>query len=297
MKTKISLSVLFIAILFFSCKGGNNTGNVAIAEENSNSLENIHGNTNPILVISGTIINYKSGEGTITENSFWTGEKTKLGTIDKNGNFNIPLDQDFFNTVKKRMAEEEKDVPKGGEIRYPRVNTIFTCGSEGFGYKNLTEKINDSIEVIRYPRYHENNQATFKKGETITLKLPLLNVTDQKRNSHSILYAASTPELVEWLHNSGMGNIKKGYYLDWMFVENNSNVKGECVIPTGTFNGEDFTSTTITDLELKKGWNIIKYDITEVFTSTDGETKAAMTKISAITELPKDIKWFALASK
>jgi hypothetical protein len=203
----------------------------------------------------------------------------------------IPLDQDYFNTVKKKMDEEEKNVPKGGVINYHRVNTIFTCGSEGFGYKNSTEKINDSISVINYPRYNENNQATFKNGESIISKLPLLYLTDKQGNSHSLLYAASTPELAT---SSDSGVFEKGFYLEWIFLENNSKVTGECAIQTGSDNDEDFVSTTVTDVELQKGWNIIKYDITEVFTSSEGETMAKITKISAISELPKDLKWYAV---
>lgn len=294
MKLNLLLFTLFLILLFFYPKNDTYLGPIAIAENATASLHNLSADPNPFLEITGTILNYENGEGTITENNFWTGDKTTIGTIEENGNFNIPLDQDFFTTVKKKMAAEEKDVPKGGVLNYHRVNTVFTCGSEGFGYKNTTEHINDSISVITYPRYAETNQAAFKNGESIILKLPLLYLTDKQGDSHSLLYAASTPELAAWMRSSGVGDINTGYYLEWIFVENAATVQGVCAIPTITKNGEEYTNTTNTDLELQAGWNIIKHDITDVYTSTEGQTKAEMTRISVISELPKDLKWFAI---
>ncbi len=293
MKLNILLFTIFVILLFLYPKNDINLESIAIVE-NTASLQNLSADSNPILEITGTIANYTNGEGTITENNFWTGDKTTLGTVEKNGNFNIPLDQDFFNSVKKRMTSEMKNMPKGGEIKYHRVNTVFTCGSESFGYKNTTENINDSISIITYPLYGENNQTTFKNGESIILKLPLLYLTDKQGNSHSLLYAANTPELAT---SSGFGVFEKGFYLEWIFVENNSKVTGECAIPTGSDNEEDFVSTTITDVELQKGWNIIRYDITEVLTSSEGEAMAKITKISTISELPNDLKWYAITTE
>ena len=297
MKLNLLLFTLFLILLFFYPKNDAHLGPIAIAENTTTSLQNVIADpTNPFLEIMGTIANYENGEGTITANDFWTGDKTTIGTLATNGNFTIPLDQDFFTTVKKKMAAEEKNKPKGGVINYHRVNTVFTCGSEGFGYKNTTENINDSISVTNYPRYAETNYATFKNAESIILKLPLLNLTDKKGDSHGLLYAASSLEIAEWLGSGGMGDIIKGYYLEWIFVENSAAVQGICAIPTSTNNGEEYTDTTKTNLELQKGWNIIKYDVTDVFTSTDRQTKAAMTKITAISKIPEDLKWFAMSS-
>ena len=293
MKTKMIITYLLTTLLFISSKVGINLNGIVIREKISGPLENWYANTNPPLGISGTIANYDCDECTITENSFFTGAKTTIGTIDKNGNFTIPLDPDYFNTGKNRMAEMEKNMPRGGEIRYHRVNTIFKCNDEAFGVKNTTETINDSISVMRYPLYGENNQATFNNGETIISKLPLLYLTDQQGNSKSLLFAASTLHLAEKMYH-GFGDVTQGYYLELIFVESEATVNGACVIPMGANIGEEFTNTTITDVELQKGWNIIKHDITEVFTPSVGKIQASMTKISAISELPKDVKWFAI---
>lgn len=296
MKTKIILTCLLTTLLFISSKVGINLNEILITEDVSAPLGNWKTNTNLPSTISGTIANYDCDECTITENSFFTGAKTTIGTIDKNGNFTIPLDPDYFNTGKKKMDEELKNMPKGGEIRYKRVNTIFECGDESFGVKNTTEIINDSISIIRYPSVGENNQATFKNGETIISKLPILYLTDGQGNSKSILLAASTQELAQWMYH-GYGDVTQGYYLEWIFVENNATVKGECIFQMGTYNGEEFTKTTVTDVELQKGWNIIKHEITEVYTSSKGQTQASMTTISTISEVPNDLKWVAIAKE
>lgn len=65
---------------------------------------------------------------------------------------------------------------------------------------------------------------------------------------------------------------------------------------TIAINGDDFTSTTISDLELQK-WNIINYDIYEVFSSSEEQTKTGITKTSSISELPKDLKCYAIKTE
>jgi len=48
----------------------------------------------------------------------------------------IPLDQDYFNTLKKEDGMQKKEkLPKAGEIRYHRVNTVLLVGSEASDIK------------------------------------------------------------------------------------------------------------------------------------------------------------------
>jgi hypothetical protein len=81
MKVKIILPILFFTMLLFYPKNDTNLGPIALAENTPDSIPHASTNTNPFLEISGTISNYESGEGTITENNFWTGDKTTIGTI------------------------------------------------------------------------------------------------------------------------------------------------------------------------------------------------------------------------
>jgi hypothetical protein len=144
MKVKIILPVLYLTLLFFYPKNDPNMVPASLGENTHTPLLNPTTNTNPFIEISGTIANYKNEEGTITDNSFWTNEKTNLGTI--------------------------------------------------------------------------------------------------------------------------------------------------------AINGDDFISTTISDLKLQK-WNIINYDISEVFSSSEGQTKTAINKISAISELPKNLNCYAIKTE
>ena len=109
------------------------------------------------------------------------------------------------------------------------------------------------------------------------------------------MFAVSDPVIANWLFYYKQDPIVKGYYLQWFFVENDASAIGECVIPTYTGNGdENYNNTTQVNLKLEKGWNIIKYDITEIFTDVNGKTSASKIEITTVAEIPSDLKWVSI---
>jgi len=198
-----------------------------------------------------------------------TRDKIQIGEISAEGNFNILLDKEYLSTTKKQAQKARENAPSGWEISFKTVGTTFECFGGELEYEN-PEAI-----LVGIP----DPEISYKDNE----------------NKNYVLYAVSQPEIAEWLHSYGQENIVKGYYLRWFFLETAASAKGECLIPSYTGNGdENYKNSTLTNLELQKGWNIVKYTITEIFTDLNGKVVPSKTEISSIKTLPEDIKWIKL---
>ncbi len=243
--------------------------------------------------ISGTIDNYTNNEGALTFYDFITGGQTAFGTIDNEGGFNIPLKEDFLEVMLSNAKKAQEKAPSGREIMFKTVATTFICD---FNNESI-EYLDDGTEKVTYVGSNKKNEIVYVKGEAIISGIPDLNLTDKKKVS-SILYAVSEPKIANWLYTYGQDELVKGYYLQWYFVENEASAVGECVIPTYTGNGdENYSNATVVNLQLQKGWNIIKYNISEVFIAENGKTYASKTEISRLADLPDEVKWIRVIEK
>jgi len=216
--------------------------------------------------ISGTISNHNPNEKLIVSYDLISKKTEQLGTIDADGHFNIPLDENYLTTIKEKAESAKAKAPEGWEMKMNTVASTFQClGSE----------------------------TDYKNGETIVAGMPTPEVTNLAGESvHAMLYAVSNADIANWLYSYGQKNCAKGYYLQYLFVEEEASAKAECTMPTYTGNDdENYNNVTILNLELQKGWNIIKYDITEVFTDKNGKTAPSKTEISRIDSIPDDLQW------
>lgn len=243
--------------------------------------------------ITGTIENYTNNEGTLTNFDMITGDIISFGTIDIEGKFTIPLQEDFLEIMLAKAKKVQEKAPSGWKIRFNTVATTFICD---FNNESI-EYLDDGTEKVTYVGSNKKNEILYEKGEAIITGIPDLNLTD-KNKVKSILYAVSEPKIAHWLFSYRQDNLVKGYYLQWFFVENEASAIGECVIPTYTGNDdENYNNTTVVNLKLQKGWNIIKYDITEIFTDANNKSYASKTEISTVAELPNDVKWVRVIEK
>ena len=216
--------------------------------------------------ISGTILNHNQDERLIVSYGMFTRESTQMGTIDENGNFNIPLDENYLTTIKEKAENSNSKAPKGWEMKFNTVASTFKCLGGDNEFKNGEAK------VAGIPTPIVSNLA----GEKV----------------RAVLYAVSNPVVANWLYSYGQKNSAKGYYLEWYFVEEEASAKAECTMPMYTGNDDEkYNNVTILNLELQKGWNIIKYNITEVFKDVKGKITPSKTEISRIDSLPEDLQW------
>lgn len=217
--------------------------------------------------LEGTVKNWSNGDGFVAFYDMLSGEMSRLGTINSQGNLHIPLDADYLNTVNLMSKKAAEKAPKGWEIRHNTVSSAFSC--------------------------IEEDKITIDSGETLLAGLPELSLTDKGGQADfGILYAVSTPEIAQWLFSYGEENISKGYYLKWIFTEKPAGVNGICAIPTYTGNGEEMYDDILQmNLKLDKGWNVIKYDIVETFTSQNGKVYPSKTEVTKLENLPENLLW------
>ncbi|WP_111309956.1 hypothetical protein [Confluentibacter sediminis] len=214
--------------------------------------------------IEGTISNYTADGGSLVSYDMISKGTIEIGTIDQEGHFKIPLNENYLATIKEK-AENTKE-PEGWEIEFKTVATTFECSGLYVEYDN---------------------------GEVQVAGIPELQVTVKDEEwDESVMFAVSNPDIANWLYSYGEKNSAKGYYLQWFFLEEEASAKAECTMPTYTGNDdENYNNVTILNLKLQKGWNIIKYDITEVFTDTNGKIIPSKTEIISIDSLPDDVQW------
>ncbi|WP_339918255.1 hypothetical protein [Yeosuana marina] len=216
--------------------------------------------------ISGTISNHNPDEKLIVSYDMISRNTEQLGTIYDDGNFNIPLDENYLTTIKEKAESAKAKAPEGWEMKFNTVASTFEC---------------------------PGGDTQFENGEAIVAGIPTPEITNLAGESvYAMLYAVNNPDIANWLYSYGQKNSAKGYYLQWFFVEEEASAKAECTMPTYTGNdNENYNNVTILNLELQKGWNIIKYDITEVFTDVNGKITPSKTEISRIDSPPDDLQW------
>ena len=219
--------------------------------------------------ITGTIANWTHGEVPLLYSDYISREKIIMGNIASDGNMTIPLDDNFLSNFKIAAEKAKEKAPQGWEMKFNTIESTFGSGDEGISYENAA---------------------------SVLIGLPDLEASSEGGTAQfGYIYCTSNPELANWLYNYGQGDIAKGYYLRWFFAEATASVKGSISIPVYTGNDdENYTDTTFYDLEIQKGWNMIKYNITETFTTQTGKTVLTKMEVTKIDEIPADVMWLLL---
>lgn len=89
-----------------------------------------------------------------------------------------------------------------------------------------------------------------------------------------------------------------GYRLEWFYASGETSASGRCVKENRYGEGKDFDITTVYELQLKPGWNLVKreFDGPRIYVDWgEGENNKHSyykeEKLTAVTSLPKDTKW------
>lgn len=217
-------------------------------------------------ILSGIISDYTHGKGLIISHDIVTGKKYTWGKIDDQGLITIPLSATYLDEIKKMAAKAQKKAPRGFTLRLPNVENTFTC---------------------RYPDIEFANPGCLVSG------LPDLMLTDNKKKAENgRIYAVNKPLIANWLHNDQKGEIEVGYYLMFYFAEEKASALGTCMTTSYTGLGdENFDKFTIFNLDFDKGWNIVKYEIEDIFESKNGGIFPEVIKVTKLENLPDDLEW------
>lgn len=216
--------------------------------------------------LSGIISDYSDGKGLIISHDIVRGDNYTWGTIDDDGLISVPLSDSFLDEIKKMAAKAQKKAPRGFTLKLPTIEDTFTC---------------------KYPDVKFENPGCLVSG------LPDLMLTDnKKKEENGRIYAVNNPVIANWLHNNQKGDVGLGYYLMFYFSEDKASAKGTCMNSNYTGLGdENFDKFMLYELELDKGWNIVQYEIEEVFESRNGGVFPEVIKVTKLENLPDDLTW------
>jgi len=214
--------------------------------------------------IKGTIPEWSGGPGEVAVMAM--GPPQVLGTFDDMGNLEIPLKPDMLVEVKKQVEEANEGSSDGWKASLKTLGDLFSCSGGDL------EVINGEQPISGFP-----SMGAFM----------LVNMEQKKRFGY--LMVGSSREFADGLVPY---KFKPGYFLEWYFVEEPGSVKGECSMESYAVNQKDlYTKTTVYNLDLKKGWNIIKYEIQEVYTDGEGNSYPMKDSYSTIDSIPEEVRF------
>lgn len=229
---------------------------------------------NAQLNISGSIQDWPNGEAIVVSSDMISGDMEIWGKVSAAGEVSIDLEYDFLTILKEKAAEAQKNAPQGWTLNFKTVESSYRC------------QTSDAEGSIPFQ---------YNGGDAIISGLPELIVGDNAKNEpYGVLYFANNEVIANWLHSYGQEKASTGYYLQWMFVEKETSAKGSCSVPTMTMSGQEYNDVTETDLQFEEGWNMVKYEVSEVFTASDGMVYPSKTRVSIVEIMPFDLQWIVL---
>lgn len=218
-------------------------------------------------LIEANLENWKYGTAKIGVLDFMTGEIQEFGNINKTGNIQIKLESNFLQKMKAQMDKEQEKAPEGWKASLKTVSGTFSCLSDDLSFQN---------------------------GETNLSSLPKqLFVFKGSKEILGLLMPASNKAIANYFFTYGEENCKTGKYLEWTYLDKPAKVNGTCSTTTFTqTENESYKATRIYSLDLKAGWNLIEYHITEVYEESSGKFHPKTTEIKLIENIPSNINWY-----
>ncbi|MGB5664958.1 hypothetical protein [Eudoraea sp.] len=196
----------------------------------------------------------------------------QIGAIAENGEFTIELTKDFVEKTLQGIDgfNENSDAWKSS---LSTIEKAFACNSETVALENADQPI---LSVSNLGNYG------------------LANIEDRKMYGSFMI--VNNKDFAEGFRAFGKYENKKGYYLDWYYFEKAATVKGECSMESYALNQEEsYIGKNIYDLNFKPGWNIVKYEVLELFEDRDGKTYEALVLWETLDEMPADVQYIYFA--
>ncbi|MEL0457549.1 hypothetical protein WJN01_15015 [Flavobacteriaceae bacterium SZ-1-7] len=215
--------------------------------------------------IKGKIDNYQSGEA---EFILPVREPKAIGTIKANGKFTIELEDDMASEV---TESQNKANAESQELRIKNnsVHEAFYCDSEE------VKTTNGDLEL-----------------ESVTMQGNFFIGIIKDKKPIGKLRLASSKAFSESFFSYGKKDFVTGYYIDFYYVPEVASVKGICKTKTYTLDMKNtFDIVHNYDIDLKKGWNIVKIEVEEVYTDQEGHVRPLKFKMQTVDKIPKETKF------
>jgi hypothetical protein len=214
--------------------------------------------------ITGIIPEWSNGSGEVA--LVMMGPPKLLGTFDEQGRLEIPLPPDFLAQARKEVEEANASASDGWKASLRTLGENYSCPGGDL------EVAGGDQPISGFPAMGSFDLVSMEREERF-----------------GYLMAASSRDFAE-----GMEPYKfiPGYFLEWHFVEEPASVRGTCSSDAYAMNAEElYTATMEYALDFKKGWNIVKYEILEVFTDREGNSYPKKEKYTVLGEMPADVQF------
>ncbi|NNK73188.1 MAG: hypothetical protein HKO94_08350 [Flavobacteriaceae bacterium] len=190
-----------------------------------------------------------------------------IGSVSENGKFIIQLEDEMASAVTETL--EKSNAKSDIRIVNNSVGRAFYCDSDDV----VTINGEQMIESV-------TRRGTFFMG-----------ILEDKKMVGK-LQLANSSTFVDSYFSFGKKDYVTGYYIDFYYVNEAASVKGICKTKAYTL---DMKSTFFYihdyDIDLKKGWNIVKIEITEVYEDQEGHLRPLKYRMSTLDKLPKDVQY------
>ena len=215
--------------------------------------------------VTGTISGWEHGSADIV-----TGMQSPIaiGTVSKDGSFILNLTPEFTAQTMKSIEEFNKNSEEW-KTSVMTLERAFAC------YGDSLAVTNGNVPVIKLSNYGGYDLADLKV-----------------KKLYGSFMIVNNKEFAEGYRAFGQYKKKMGYFLDWFYFAEPSSVIGECTTESYAVN-QDETYMAITDyqLDFKAGWNLVQYEIAEIFTDKEGLTYALKTNYKTLDTLPDGVQY------
>ena len=206
--------------------------------------------------ITGKIENHEDSQMELVLMLFGMEKPISIGTVDENGQVTASLD----NVSTDQISEEDKAMYIG-ELN---SNFYFQC--------NDREVFGENFDI---PAVRQDYIRLTKNGDWA-----------------GTVFLVSDEGLRPWLEDPGYNNAIEGSFYEVMYVGEDLSLKMICTISIYADDNKEVETEYNFDIELKKGFNWVKYTILEVY-ETDPDIRASFPSKVTISNLkdPSEMLW------
>jgi len=199
-----------------------------------------------------------------------TGMKSPIaiGTVKDDGSFILNLTAEFSDQTMKGIDEFNKNSEEW-KTSVMTLEKAFSC------YGDSLAVTNGNVPVIKLSNFGGYDLADPKE-----------------KKIHGSFMMVNNKEFAETYRSYGQYNAKSGYFLDWFYFAEPSSVIGVCNTESYAVNQEEsYMAKTAYQLDFKAGWNLVQYEIAEIFTDKEGLTYALKTNYKTLDKLPEGVQY------
>lgn len=218
-------------------------------------------------VVSGKIDNYNGDANDLMVNPYFP---ESIGKINTEGEFKALFDEKNFKKIAKQIEDTQKNTT--GHMMLATLKdfqTRYQCEDDHFSFSNADQPYLRLLDRVGFI------VGNLKKNEV-----------------SGIINIVSSKEFQESQTFNPRNEPATGYMLDWYYVEKSAKVHGSCTKIMSTGNGDEtYKQEVNTSLDFHQGWNLVKYEISKVYTANDGHNYSQTMSFSTLDVLPSDVKY------